>query len=159
MSEASNGQHLLTEAQRKELVLSYLALTDKNHFLDWQIKQIYADPAVSDPATESAELVAEQVDVRAKLGRLQPMAEGVLEEQVSAVLADEGFGIAGQLVPPVSMQMTPLPAILIVSPRDRVEQIYSVPIQPGLSVPAIEAVESNIYNELDRSALVVPIAA
>jgi hypothetical protein len=53
--------------------------------------------------------------------------------------------------------MTPLPSILVVSPRERIAQISHVSLAPGINVVEQEALESEVYNELDRSALVVPI--
>jgi hypothetical protein len=53
--------------------------------------------------------------------------------------------------------MTSLPLVLIVSPRERIEQIYNVPLVSDLSVPEQETLETAVYENLDRSALVVPI--
>jgi hypothetical protein len=53
--------------------------------------------------------------------------------------------------------MTPLPLVLIVSPRDKIEQLYNVPLAHGLPVATQETLEEAIFAELDRSALVVPI--
>ena len=47
--------------------------------------------------------------------------------------------------------------LLIVSRRDRIEELYRVPLIPGLTLPDIETVENGIYNEIDRSAIVVPL--
>ncbi len=37
------------------------------------------------------------------------------------MLADEGFALAGQVLPPVSMHFSAVPMTLVVSPRDRIE--------------------------------------
>jgi hypothetical protein len=55
------------------------------------------------------------------------------------------------------MHMTPLPLVLIVSPREEIRQLYNVPLEHGLSIPTREELEDDVWRELDRSALVVPI--
>ncbi len=154
---AANGQYLLTDSQRKEMVLSYLSLIAQSAQKAREIELVFADPDEPNPEEATAALQGEFDAIRAEIAGIQPIAEAILEEQVAAVLVEEGFGAAGGIFPPVLMKMTPLPAILILSPRDRIEQIDSVSLQAGLSLPAIEALEEGIYHDLDRSALVVPI--
>jgi hypothetical protein len=94
---------------------------------------------------------------RGRLEELQPIAEAVLQEQVATVLAEEGFEVLNQTWPPVQMHMTPLPLILIVSPREKIEQIHSLSLLPGLNLDNVEEIESAVLEKTDRSALVVPI--
>jgi hypothetical protein len=47
--------------------------------------------------------------------------------------------------------------VLIVSPREEIRQLYNVPLEHGLSIPAREELENAVWDGLDRSALVVPI--
>ncbi len=53
--------------------------------------------------------------------------------------------------------MTPLPLVLIVSPREEIKQIYNIPLDHGLSTSVREDIEAGIYEAADRSALVAPI--
>jgi hypothetical protein len=153
----AGGHTYLDEATGKQLVLDYLALIGEVRTLEGQISAIYANPDIADPAVAAVDLQQEVTEKRARLAELQPLAEAVMQEQVTAVLLDEGLGRLGQVWPPVQMHMTPLPLVLIVSPRDRVEQIYNIPLTPGLSVPDQEELEAAVTNTIDRSALVVPI--
>jgi hypothetical protein len=101
-----------------------------------------------------------QADVSAKRRQLeewQPVAEAVLQEQVAVVLAEEGFDLLNVAWPPVQMHMTPLPLILIVSPREKIEQIHNIPLLPGLETAEQEMMEAAVLDRTDRSALVVPI--
>jgi hypothetical protein len=82
--------------------------------------------------------------------------ESILEGQVAAVLVDEGFGLLGQLLPPISMHFTQVPNLLIVSPRDRIEFRVSITVDP-LPLEEIVALETQIEDELDMSSLVVPL--
>jgi hypothetical protein len=55
------------------------------------------------------------------------------------------------------MHMTPLPQMLIVSPRDRIAQIDYATLIPALATQEKEEMETAVYESLDLSALVVPI--
>lgn len=155
---ALTGGHLfLTEAERKQLVLDYLALLRRAQELDGQINALYVAPNVADPAAASANLLAELTAVRQQITAVQPLAEAIVQDQVAAVLADEGFDMLRQAWPPVLMHMTPLPTVLIVSPRDRIERIYQRTLAPGLTTPDKEGMETAVTNNLDLSALIVPI--
>jgi hypothetical protein len=101
-------------------------------------------------------LIAERDRLRAQLAASQPLAEGTIEGQVSAVLVDAGFGTLGQVLPPVSMHFSQSPTFLIVSPRDRIEMAVDVGLEP-LTIEAREALESEIDAALDVSSLIVPI--
>ncbi|MFW6068955.1 MAG: hypothetical protein ACOC9E_05175 [Chloroflexota bacterium] len=154
---AGNGHRYLDEETRQEVVLTYLDWVARTRTLRNEITSIYADALVDDPERQSQELQAELASARVEMERLQPLAEAILQDQVATILAEEGFGLFGAVVPPVAMHMTPLPQVLIVSPREEIRQIFNVPLRPGLTVPQQEALESQIFEELNRSALVVPI--
>lgn len=151
------AQDYLGEEEQQALVLDYLAHTGEARRLQAEIERIYADPAITDPGGAAAPLQRTLAATRESMGELQPTAEAIVQEQVAAVLADEGFGFLGKIVPPVQMHMTPLPLVLIVSRREEIRQLYNVPLQHGLAVATQEALEDAVQEELDRSALVVPI--
>lgn len=155
---ALTGGHLfLDEADRKQLVLDYLALLRRAQELDGQINALYVDPNVADPAVAAADLLAELTAVRQQITAVQPLAEAIVQDQVAAVLADEGFAMLRQAWPPVLMHMTPLPTVMIVSPRDRIERIYQRTLSPGLTTPDREEMETAVLDHLNLSALIVPI--
>lgn len=153
----TSGQEYLNDDVRKELVLEYLTLIGDIRDLESEVNAIFADPEVSDPTVVARDPQRQIDEKRAEARRLQPVAEQILQGQVAAVLIDEGFDIFGTVLPPVSAQLTPLPYILVVSPREEIQQIHNVPLQHGLRVPAHEEIETAILAEVDRSALVVPI--
>ena len=153
----TSGQEYLDDETRKELVFEYLTVIGEIRGLESEVNAIFADPQESDPAAAANDLQRQIDEKRAEASRLQPVAEQILQGQVAAVLIDEGFDIFGTVLPPVSAQLTPLPYILIVSPRQEIRQIHNVPLQHGLTVPAQEEIETAVLGEVDRSALVVPI--
>lgn len=154
---AGNGHRYLPQETRQEVVLSYLDWVVRTRALRDEITTIYADALVEDPGGQSQELQDELTAARLEMERLQPLAEAVLQEQVSTILAEEGFAVFGTIWPPVAMHMTPLPQVLIVSPREEIRQIYNLPLTPGIAVPEQQELEGQIFADLNRSALVVPI--
>ena len=152
-----NGHSYLSAEERQEVVLDYLALVAEIGRLERDINDIYVDPEVADPDAESRSLQAELAQQRAVLQKKQPLAEAIIQDQVAAILAEEGFGHLRQAWPPVLMHMSPLPSILIVSPRTQIERKYQVVLVTGLPIPDRDVLETAVYNTLDLSALVVPI--
>jgi hypothetical protein len=151
------GHAYMDETRRKEVVLHYLELVQRARLLEREISHIYSDPIVEDPEAASRELQHEVDELRAQMRRLQPLAEAIVEEQVAAVLIDEGFAIGGRAWPPVKMNMTPLPYVMIVSPREEIRRLYGIPLVHGLPVPEHEALEAAVLENTGRSALVVSI--
>lgn len=156
-AQALWGAHpYLTEPERSAYVRAYFEDIARAQRLESEIDAIYTDPAQRDPATASVVLRAERDALRADLARRQSLAEAILEGQISAVLIEEGFGIGGQLVPPMAMRVTPLPNLLVISPRDRIEFSYGVNLDP-LTAEQRDMLEARVRDELDMTALVVPL--
>ena len=151
------GHRFLDEDSRKSLVLDYLSLVAEAQGIESQINAIYRDPAVLDPNLASQQEQANLLEIRKDLEGKQLIAEAIIQEQVGAILAEEGFDLVGETWPPVMMRVSPLPSILIVSPRERIEKLYQVPLVNGLTTPDKEEMETAVFGDLNRSALVVPI--
>ena len=146
----------LEDAQGRALVLAYLETLSAAQDVEAQIERLYADPDVPDPDAAAAPLRAERDTLRARLRADQPLVERLIEGQVSAVLADEGFGLLGQVLPPVSMHFTETPVALIVSPRDRIAVAATLDLD-ALPVEERESLEARIDAALSVSSLIVPL--
>jgi hypothetical protein len=146
----------LDDQAQHDQVIDYMRRLGDLQDLEGQIERVYADPSVSDPAASSALMRAQRDTLRRQLASDQPLVEGIIEAQVSAVLVDEGFDTLGQVMPPVSMHFSDLPMTLVISPRDRIEFAVQLDLNP-LSVEARAALESTIDTTLDVSSLVVPL--
>ncbi len=150
-------QRYMSEADRTAFVRDYAAQIEQIWSLQRQIETIYADPAVADPDVQAADLRQALEELRARMAWRQPVFEAIIEEQVSVALADEGLDILGQPFPPVGARFTPLPYALIVSPRERIETIYSQHLQHGLDAAQQTAIESRIDETFDVSSYVTAI--
>ncbi len=147
----------LSPEDQKRITLRFIDQLHQVRSLEDQIAATYADPAIDSPRMAVAELQLQMTLARQELARVQPLAEGILEEQIASVLAKEGITMAGRIFPPVSLRFTPLPTMLVVSPRDRIEAIHFFALEPGLGTIDRVAIEEAIDQELDVSSLVTNI--
>ena len=142
---------------RKLIVAEYLRVTQSILEKEYQLQQIYADVAVTDKELASQELRAELDGLYARQTELAPLAEATLQEQVSVILAEIGLTAVGQPVPNVWYHSTPLPYALIVSPRDRIEQIANISIDTDITLDEQVILENHVDENLNTSSLVVPV--
>jgi hypothetical protein len=147
----------LSPEDQKQITLGFIDQLRQVRSLEDQIATIYADPAVNSPRMAVADLQFQMTRTRKELARVQPLAEGILEEQIASMLAQARITTAGRTFPPVSLRFTPLPTMLVVSPRDRIEAIHFFALEPGLGTMDRVAMEDAIDQELDVSSLVTNI--
>jgi hypothetical protein len=150
-------QAWLSESERHDLVTGYFKLLGEIEQADRDLEDYYTHAGAQPDPAHAAELRANLDQLRAREAAEQPLVEGILEEQISAVLTDWGFGAPGEVFPPVSMHFTPLPQMLVVSRRDRIETLYQVSLEHGIPVDEQEALEGQSDRLLDARSLVVPI--
>ncbi len=151
-------QRYVDEAARHDFFLDYLGLVADIQWAEWGIHRTYTDPEVQDPEAATAELRAHVAALRAEEKARQMLAEAILEEQIACTLADEGFGVLGQEFPPIGAHFTPLPLLLVVSPRDHIESILSPYLRHGLDTARREAIEEQVdTTSFDVSSLVTGI--
>lgn len=155
--ETLYGVHpFMDDSERSAYVRAYMDDLARAQALDADIAARYSDSSLNNPAVASAELRAERDALRADLAARQSLVEAILEGQIAAVLVAEGFGVGGQLLPPISMRFTQVPNFLVVSPRDRIVFEYGFALNP-LPPDAQAALETRIEASQDVSALIVPL--
>ncbi len=155
---ALSGTHdYLSGEAAREFVLAYLDQLAEARALEGEIERVYALPDISDPVSATAGLQMRVDTLRDELAWRQPLAEAIVQSQVATILKEEGLAVGGITWPPVFMSMSPIPTMLIVSPRDRIEQINSAALIPGLTTEDKETMETAVLDNLDQSALVVPL--
>lgn len=150
------ADHIALETQKK-VVTQYFDLVKQYNVLEAQVEQIYADPAVKDPAATAADQLKAQAELQKLLDRLAPVAESILQQQVTTVLQENNLTLGGQPIPSVLYHTTPLPKALIVSPRDVVRQDVNISLLANLTLDQISQLEDTISKNLDVSVLVVDI--
>jgi hypothetical protein len=154
---ALGSEKYLTEPQRRQLVLDYLQLVRQIQSNEAQLHDIYSNPDIKAPDAASSDLRLELTNLRAKREQIAPVAEAILQEQVSAIASQLGLTFGGQPIPPVLFHSSELPWELIVSPRDKIKQDAGIDLIPELSVDQQTALEAQVDHNLNVSSLVVGI--
>ncbi|HBX70897.1 MAG TPA: hypothetical protein DEH25_16335 [Chloroflexi bacterium] len=142
---------------QKQVVLNYLDLIRQISQYEGQLYEIYADPAISDPEAASLEIRQKLEPLYNQRNHLAPLAEAILQNQLTAVASDFGLTLGGQSIPPALYHVTPLPLALIISPRDTIRQESDIPLIPDLTVAQRDALENKVDENLDVSSLVVNV--
>lgn len=149
--------YTIGHSTQKQIVNEYLHTTQLILEKEYRLTQIYADAAVIDKELASKLLRGELAKLYVRQNELALLAEAILQEQVSEILAELGLTSAGQVVPNVWYHSTPLPMALIVSPRDHIEQIANISVNTDLTVDEQVSLESDVDRGLNTSSLVVNI--
>jgi malate synthase len=147
----------MTDAQQVDFVRDTMRRLSDFQRLEAEVRNIYIDPDVDDPDGASAELRARRDQVRREVVARQSLAEAILQEQIEVIYREEGFDVGGQVWPPLRFRFTPLPYLLIISPRDRIERIDQRELQTGLPVDQQDHIERAVSARFDVSSLVTPI--
>jgi hypothetical protein len=154
---ALNTSDYLTPQERSDTVREYLRLIDQIQQVDARVNDVYADPSVKDPYAASQDLRQQLQALRRQRDQIGPIAEAILQSQVSEVAASMGLTLGGQPIPPVLYHSTPLPEALIISPRTVIRQDADISLVPGMTVEQKDQLENQVDKSLDVSSLVVEI--
>ena len=149
--------NFLSQARQRQVVIRYFDLIRQLEEVQSQIQLIYTDPSIQKPAQTAADKLALQKDLEAAVTSLAPVAESILESQVSLVLAELGVDFLGTPFPPVLFHSSPLPKALIVSPRDAIRQEVNISLLADLTLEEISTLEDRVAAGMDASSLVVDV--
>jgi hypothetical protein len=141
-------------------VAQYFQLAGNLRATDASIRQGLAVAGTVE-AINLSELLTERERVRDEMGRLAPLAQRELQDAIGQVLYEQGFTLSipfvGDLLfPPVAFTFSDLPRVLIVSPRDEISIMKTVPIRSDITEREIEALEASLERR-GLSAIVEPI--
>ena len=90
---------------------------------------------------------------------LQSEAEEAVESEVSAVLADIGLrSRVGLIWPPVDIRFLDPPTLLVLSPRNEIDMVGAVFLDPEIEPFDRDDIEQRVYGELGYAAYVDDIA-
>ena len=152
-----NLPYTIDRETQKHIVGEYIFITqsilDKEH----QLSQLYADPAITDKETATKTVREELAELYTRQAELAPLAEAILQDQVSQVVAEIGLTAGGQPIPNIWYHSTPLPMALIISPRDHIEQTANISMDTDLTLDEQVKLEEDVTQGLNVSSLVVQI--
>jgi hypothetical protein len=150
------GSHKKNENEAS-VVTAYFSNIDQIETLESEIKAINAGNKQGDLASLEAELNI----LQEQKGALKDTVERIIENQIKKTLAQQGiFNPVGRYIkinfPPLNFSLEKPPHLLVISPRDRVESIRRITLQPSLSQKEIEDIEAEV-DKLGVSSLVVEL--
>jgi len=152
-----NLPHSLGREEQKQIVMEYFRNTQAILEKEYQLSQIYADASVADKESATQPIRDDLTELYARQNQIAPLAEAVLQDQVSQVLAENGLTSGGQPIPNVWYHSTPLPMALIISPRDHIEQTANISVNTNITVDEQVKLEDEVAKGLNVSSLVVQI--
>ncbi|MBI2329235.1 MAG: hypothetical protein HYU85_06340 [Chloroflexi bacterium] len=136
------------------VVAEYFSATEKIKTLESAIEAANTDNGEPDRASLEAERNRLQKQKMALAGRV----ERIIEEQIRATLTEQGIynPIMALKVsfPPLNFRLEKPPHLLVISPRESIESMREITLEPGLSLEEIEAIEARV-DDLAVSSLVV----
>jgi hypothetical protein len=154
---AIGAPFLFDRGTDKHIVYEYLRVTNQLIKTESIIEQVYANPDIKDKEATSGALRTQRDRLIAQQAKLAPFAEATLQSQVTDAFAALGLTAGGQTIPPLLFHTTSTPLALIVSPRDKIEQLTNISVLPTLTLDDQIKLEDDVAKSLDVSTLVVPI--
>ena len=154
MLSSTAGQ--LSEEDKKAIVLDYVSLIQQIGQLEWNIQQTYSAEE-KDPSAVALPLRQELAELRQRQAEKQGQVEAILEEQITEVLLSQDLDTLGIIWPPVKFQFEQLPIYLVISPREEIRVKKAVYLEHGLGLDMREAIEDEIDEAFDVSALTVGV--
>jgi hypothetical protein len=148
---------LLDRENSRIAVADYLQITARLMRAEDALQRLYADPTVQDKEGASRAIRASVEQLHRHQIEVAPLAEAVLQAQVTEVAAGLGLTFLGQPMPAVLFRTTSVPDALIVSPRTEIRQLANVSILADLPLEDQVNLEGQVERALDASALVVPV--
>ena len=139
------------------LVTDCIELTRGINQFEAVLETIYSDPMETNPDLTAQPIKDELADYNYMDAVVSPVCETILQQQVSELLVEYRLTAAGQPIPPVLFHATPLPVVLIVSPREKIQQDANISLITDLTLDEIIALENAVETNMDVSALVEPI--
>jgi hypothetical protein len=147
----------LSTNYKESVINDYINNRNRINELKYNIQQIYSNPEITNAETLIASYKSQLVDDENIESSISPLAEHIFSQQIQKVFNDVGFTILGQVFPPLLFEISELPENLIISPKDKIELIYSISLVPKLAIKTIDDLETTIDSDLNLSSLVVPI--
>ena len=151
-------QDTLSQAQRDDLVREYIEALGGADRLRAQITEAYSQDDGADALERAASGEQALAELRAWLEARQDVVEGILEEQVTLALQEEGYGALGFVWPPVKIRFTPLPLLLVTSARSEITRAGDIHLKAGLPIAERVELEASVDHRFeDKRTLVTTI--
>lgn len=139
------------------VVMEYVRITGEILNAENRLTILFTDPAITDKDAATAHLRAQLNALYTRQQSIAPLAESIIQSQVAVTLYEFGLTFGGQTTPPVMYHVSPLPLNLVISRRDKIEQVAAISLEPDLSLDQEIYIEENVAETLGYSTLIVPV--
>lgn len=157
-SNATLGlERFIDNEKQAEIVLDYLDQVGKVETLETQLDELNFDPTLDEKTGAVAVVYGQLQEETERMHQYGQIAESILQNQTERTLIEIGFGVGGQLLPPLLFKITDLPLNLIISPRENISTLRSISLTPGMDAMEKERLEDAIFMQYKLSALVEPV--
>ena len=157
-ASASIGwQRILPPEETLALVEQYGTLQNNLGEVEQQLTAYYSTPHDAKDPSQFSVIKNKYESLKKQQALLEPVYESILTEQIRTILKENQLTAGMQPIPPVLFRETDLPYALIISPRDHIEQSVNISLLPDLPLSTFVDLENTIENQLNVSALVVPV--
>ncbi|NJN82480.1 MAG: hypothetical protein HC802_09540, partial [Caldilineaceae bacterium] len=147
----------LTADQGADLVRAYLARAGEMQQIEAAINRVVSGNSDAGDDPEVATLQTQLAEKRAEQQSIRQTVEQVIQGQVGRELVAADFAVFGRAAPPVQFTFTEPPKKMVVSPRDRIETVYTRMLAPEIDLEAIEHSEQTIAYEHGLSGYITNI--
>jgi hypothetical protein len=145
----------LAPDQATALVRDYMVRAHEIGRVEGELRRMASTGALM--AVGDSGLASRLQELRAAQAAVRPTVEAVIEQQVTVVLSDAGFGVGGVVWPPVQFAFVEPPKKLVVSRRDEIATTNSHMLAPEMPLNVIEEAEASIDALPNASAYVTEI--
>ena len=155
----------ISDQDRVGLVDRYFLLGDEARRLQDELAFSSNGSTGSDDGSGRGETLARRLDqVRAERLLIRADVEETIESGVSSAVRNHRLGVMDSwefldelVFPPIDIRLQEPPKALITSPRDKIERLETVLLEPGITLRERERIERRIADEQDLSAIVLDI--
>jgi hypothetical protein len=140
-----------------QLVESYLARAARIGAIERELNRRATGLTPTDESVSVVQLQNELGQLRLAQNAVRPTVEQIIQRQIGTLLAEEGFGTAGRVWPPVQFTFTEPPRKLVVSPRDQIATIYYQMLAPEMELAEIESAEQQILAQQNAVGYITEI--
>ncbi len=132
-----------------------ISLTQEFFTLGEELRRLESDLLLTEGSYEKAGIRDRIGKIEERRAKIQPEVEQAVEEEISAILIEEGFASRiGVVLPPVDTVFDRSPALLVTSPRDRISRQSNILLRHGIGSDERASLEYQILEERNLSAIV-----
>lgn len=143
-----------SDQEKRVRLQRYLQLNEEISIVERDLDQ---EASAAEPDRDRLAVLQEGLDrLESERRGLRNDVEELMESAIDGVLRDLDIGELGPLTwPPVDFRLDSTPRVLVTSPRDRIQRLESVLIDPGITLAEREKVEEAVYASSGLSGIVL----